>query len=375
MKLLYWLALVVCLHLEVNYQKEIKSEGDKLQMAATYRVGIVGLGRVASSIQEEVAGYAGRMLLPYSHTHAYAAVPQTRVCAVADVDPQKTEAYVEQWEPEFGEIAAYTSYEQMLQSEDLDIVSVCTHAPLHAPVTQAAARAGVKAIFCEKAIATSLAEADAMIAACEEQGVKLVINHTRRWDPYYETALDLIQEGRIGSLRTISVHFAGGLLHTGIHWLDVMLLFSQSSVAWVMGNLAPGADIAADAGGTASVGFHNGVMGFIDGQSGPVFEIDAIGTAGRLRLSSSDAEFFTFDSATRTMVKRPFPLVTHPRSGMQGAVEEIVYCIENESPSRSDGRVGRAALELALAVYASHASNGAKVQLPLADRDRAVLSR
>ena len=346
-----------------------------MPMAATYRVGIVGLGRVAGSIQDEVAGYAGRMLLPYSHTHAYAAVPQTRVCAVADVDSEKTAAYIERWQPEFGEIAAYDSYEEMLQSEELDIVSVCTHAPLHAPVTQAAAQAGVKAVFCEKVIATSLAEADAMIDACDEHNVKLVINHTRRWDPFYETALALIQDGRIGSVRTISAHFAGVLLHTGIHWLDMMLLFSQSAAAWVAGTLAPGADVALDAGGTACVGFHNGVMGFIDGQSGPVFEIDVIGTAGRLRLSNSDAEFFTFDSATRTMVKRPFPLVAYPRSGMQGAVEEIVQCIAADRPSRSDGRVGRAALELALAVYASHASNGAPVRLPLAERERVVLSR
>lgn len=344
-------------------------------MTASYRVGIVGLGRVASSIQEEVAGYAGRMLLPYSHTHAYAAVPQTRVCAVADIDSERAAAYVAQWQPEFGEIAVYTSYEEMLQCEHLDIVSVCTHAPLHAPVTLAAAEAGVKAVFCEKAIATSLAEADAMIAACDEHNVKLVINHTRRWDPFYETALTLIQDGRIGSVRTIAAHFAGTLIHTGIHWLDAMLLFSQSPAAWVMGNLAPGSDVALDAGGTASVGFHNGVMGYIDGQSGPVFEVDVIGTAGRLRLSNSDAEFFTFDSATRTMVKRPFPLVTYPRSGMQGAVAEIVQCLKEDRPGRSDGRVGRAALELALAVYASHASNGARVLLPLSDRERVVLSR
>ncbi len=344
-------------------------------MAATYRVGIVGLGRVANTIQAEVLSYAGRMLLPYSHTHAYAAVPQTRVCAVADIDSQKTAAYIAQWQSEFGEIAAYSSYEDMLQNEQLDIVSVCTHAPLHAPVTQAAAQAGVKAVFCEKAIATSLAEADAMIAACAAQNVKLVINHTRRWDPYYETALALLQEGRIGSVRTVSAHFAGELVHTGIHWLDVMLNFSQSSAAWVSGTLAPGADVARDAGGSAQVGFHNGAVGFIDGQSGPQFEIDVIGTAGRLRLSNSDAEFFTFDSATRTMVKRPFPLVAYPRSGMQGAVEEIVHCIEEDRPSRSDGHAGRAALELALAVYASDASNGARIHLPLAERDRVVLSR
>ena len=353
----------------------MKAEEGKQLMAATYRVGIVGLGRVASSIQDEVAGYAGRMLLPYSHTHAYAAVPQTRVCAVADIDSQKTAAYLERWQPVFGDIAAYASYEEMLQNENLDIVSVCTHAPLHAPVTQTAVQAGVKAVFCEKAIATSLAEADAMIAACEEHDVKLVINHTRRWDPYYETALALIQEGRIGNVRTVSAHFAGELVHTGIHWLDMMLNFSQSTAAWVMGSLAFGADIALDAGGTAYVGFHNGAMGFIDGQSGPLFEIDVIGTAGRLRLSNSDAEFFTFDSATRTMVKRPFPLVAYPRSGMQGAVEEIVQCIEDDRPSRSDGHAGRAALELAVAVYASHASNGARVYLPLAERERTVLSR
>ncbi len=340
-----------------------------------YRVGIIGVGRVASTIQDEVLNYPGRMFLPYSHTHAYATVPQIRVVAAADIDAAKLQAYRERWQPVFGAITTYASYEEMLSKERLDIVSVCTPASLHAAPVMAAAQAGVRAIFCEKAMATSLVEADAMLAACDEHRVKLVIDHTRRWDPYYESALKLVHEGRIGTVRSVVGHFGGALLHTGTHMLDLMLMFGQSPVEWVAGMLADGADEARDAGGSAHFRFANGAMGFIDGSSGPLFEVDVIGSAGRLRLSNFDAEFFTLDTATRTLVQRPFPVVGYVHSGMQGAVQEIIACIEQDTPSRSDGYAGRAALELALAVYASHKADGARVPLPLADRDLRVESR
>ena len=64
----------------------------------------------------------------------------------------------------------YADYEAMLAREDLGLVSVCTHAALHAPVAIAAAAAGVRGVLCENAVATSLAEADAVLAACARHG-------------------------------------------------------------------------------------------------------------------------------------------------------------------------------------------------------------
>ncbi|MAT77349.1 hypothetical protein CMK14_19685 [Candidatus Poribacteria bacterium] len=68
----------------------------------------------------------------------------------------------------------------MLEKEQLDLVSVCTTAKIRANIVQDTARAGVKAIWAEKPMAISLAEADAMVNVCRENDVVLAINCARR---------------------------------------------------------------------------------------------------------------------------------------------------------------------------------------------------
>ena len=78
----------------------------------------------------------------------------------------------------------------MLAREDLDILVVATSEHRHADITVDGARAGVKAVFCEKPLATSMEDADRMIEACEENGVVLISGHTRRWRRIYHTVRD-----------------------------------------------------------------------------------------------------------------------------------------------------------------------------------------
>lgn len=59
----------------------------------------------------------------------------------------------------------YSSWREMLGSEDLDIVSVATYSPWHAEITIACAEAGVRAVICEKPITTRLSDADRVIDA------------------------------------------------------------------------------------------------------------------------------------------------------------------------------------------------------------------
>jgi len=86
----------------------------------------------------------------------------------------------------------YRDWREMLAAEELDIVSVSTYTPAHAPVTIACARAGVSAVFCEKPLAVSLRAADTMIEECRRAGTLLVVNHSRRWDPAFMEAARLI---------------------------------------------------------------------------------------------------------------------------------------------------------------------------------------
>lgn len=74
----------------------------------------------------------------------------------------------------------YADYKEMLSREKLNIVSVCTPSGTHSQIAVDAAKSGVKAIFCEKPIATSVPEARKIVDACKKHGMYLTVNHSRR---------------------------------------------------------------------------------------------------------------------------------------------------------------------------------------------------
>ncbi len=98
---------------------------------------------------------------------------------------------------------AFTSLQELLA--EVDVVDVCTPTPTHKDLVLAAAAAG-KDIICEKPMARRLRDAEAMIAACEEAGVRLFVAHVVRFFPEYARAkevLDSGQLGRPGIIRTV----------------------------------------------------------------------------------------------------------------------------------------------------------------------------
>jgi predicted dehydrogenase len=118
--------------------------------------------------------------------------------AVADVRPAVAEAAATR----FGAAAAYGDYRQLLERDDLDLVDICTPEFLHAEQTIAAAAAG-KHVLCEKPMAATVAEADAMLDACRRAGVRLMIAHSRRFTPRYQRIRAAIDRGEIGAVRFV----------------------------------------------------------------------------------------------------------------------------------------------------------------------------
>ena len=82
----------------------------------TYRVGVIGCGRMGSTIDDEVQGNAS-VILPFSHTAAYMEEPRVHVVAAADVAPDKRAAYRLRWDVE----RVYESHIPLLEHEKLDI--------------------------------------------------------------------------------------------------------------------------------------------------------------------------------------------------------------------------------------------------------------
>ena len=95
----------------------------------TLRAGIVGCGGISRS-----------------HATAYANLDGVTLSALCDINEDALNARAD----EHGVSARYSDYEEMFEKEGLDVVSVCTHAPLHGPVAIAAAKHGVN-VLSEKA--------------------------------------------------------------------------------------------------------------------------------------------------------------------------------------------------------------------------------
>ncbi len=358
----------------------------------TYRAALIGTGRIGHSYDEEIvvhqfpAYYQGDnrhsglyVTLPVNHAAAYQSVPNFTLVAAANRGVEKLKIFGEQR----GVQALYTDFRQLLRDEQPDVVSVCTQSPEKAEITIAAAEAGVKAIVLEKAFATSMAEADTMIAACAAHNVLLVVNHPYRFSPLVRRAKTLVEQGAIGELTSVTVHAGGGMLHVGTHTFDLMRYFAGDAVELYaqVPHYAPAQDLPAD----GMVTFANGVTGLFTHSHREAQSIEIRGQRGHLTLSSlvGDGWLYQVEPTLPPAVKRQYPerltaqpIVSdaHTLSMTQRLLYELAHTLRTGAPFISTGRDGAVALELGLACFASHLAGGT-VRLPLVDRTLRIPNR
>jgi D-xylose 1-dehydrogenase (NADP+, D-xylono-1,5-lactone-forming) len=138
--------------------------------------------------------------ISYQHAAACQALPDVELVAVCDT---KAEA-AERLGAQFGVTGRYGSLDQLLERESADLVIVATWGSTHAEVCGRLARSGkVKAILCEKPLATDAAEAAEMFRVARESGVMLAEAFRLRHQPIHHRVRELIDEGRIGEVRHV----------------------------------------------------------------------------------------------------------------------------------------------------------------------------
>ncbi len=354
-------------------------------MTNPLRAGVIGLGRMGSTFDDEIEydiRRGGVVFLPYCHAPSYAASPLTTLVAGADLHGDQRREFSQRWHLASDHV--YTNYQEMLDTEQLDIVSVCTTARHRASIVMDCARAGVKAIWAEKPIALSLAEADDMIQICKEEGVVLAINCARRWHPLFFQARKLIEQGELGEILHVTGYGQCGLSHNGSHLIDTLRFLAGGDVKWVFGEIAEDTAMPAegDLQGNGYLAFNNGVRGFLRGTPSGAAEWDfeVIGTEGRIRSSALGLDFELFKMVAGGVrgrdlpAKVPYPWPTHMRGMGEIILEDLTHCIHTGASPRCSGEDGRQALEVALALHESHAQGGMKTYLPLPDRSRRIYS-
>lgn len=338
----------------------------------TYRVAIVGLGRMGSTIDPEVEGYPS-IVLPYSIAASCKASDRLEVVAGCDVLPEKRKAFGEKW----GVKALYDGYLKMMADEKPDMVAVCTKGDLHAEMGGAVAEAGVPMLYLEKAMACSMAEADAVRDACVTHGTAFNTGVLRRFDNRYWKARELIESGSIGEVKAV-VHYAGSsLLHGHIHSLDTLsYLIGDPEVVQVQGDLLPrdltieGNRLDKDPAAVYHVLFANGVEGWTIPAGHWEFEV--VGTDGAIRSRNNgigwELRKVGPEAGRRRFVEAAdFPEV-EPKSAVVACLEDLVDAHESGETTLGNVAVTHRITEACLAVAESHRRGGRWIRPGEVDR-------
>lgn len=342
----------------------------------TYRAGIIGLGFIGAA--DQTSGDAlGQQVenLDGTHLGALAGNPRIRLVAGSSRDPGRRSRFEER-----AGVPSYADWREMIAAEALDLVSVATYTPVHEEITVACARAGIRAIYCEKPMASRVSEGDRMLQACRESGSLLAINHNRRFHPNYRRLRDLIGDGGLGELTSVNLQWSSGRLgNVGTHLFDALRMVTARRVEAVAGTL----DLAGkpdcrgpafqDPGGWGLMRLVGGVMVTVDASdyARVPMSLSINGSKGRALTGGDEVSLEYWDGR-----REQWPSLRGQASGMDRAVQEIVAWLDGRGPFAYDAGEALQVLESIVAFHASHDRSGAWIELPLrgADRDRLLNS-
>ena len=316
-----------------------------------YRAVIIGLSGIGARRPEEDEHLPVYGPMPGSHAGAYDRHPQTEVVAVCDLREEALADFKSQWGDVWPDVRLYTDYRELLQAEKPDLVSVATSDHVHADMTVAAAESGARAILCEKPIATSLEDADQMIAAAEANGVLLSIEQFSR---------------------------RAMLFRNGTHLLDMICFYAEANPWWLVSELEEGfehfteykgdggKDPAVDPYASAYIRFDNGVRAFYN-----AYKVDFPGSRfaltcedGRIEISDQGASLIRgrshFESSASPILSGKYAM-----ENQTAAVAELIRILEEGGDLVSPAREARKTVEIMMGILKSHHGGNCRVDFPM----------
>ena len=350
-----------------------------------FRVGVIGCGRMANTIEDEQINrrkqrpYRGGLALPYSHAAGYAAIDETEIVAACDIHEGRLANFVERWNVP----AAYTDYREMIEKENLDIVSVTTRPEQHAEEMVFAAEHGVKGVYAEKPLCMSLVETDAIRDAFERNGVHLEYGPIYRHWAAYEQARTIAESGELGEVQSV-LGFEGKALEG--HFIDLLLYMlgdpEPVSIQGIISQLNPA---EGDTSGmkfvqdtsilSALIKFDNGTTAHVAG-TGVGREIELVCTNGvhpcceRWRSGA--------DAASRCDIGcvgyGPGRAYTAAERHCLSHQRDLIHSIKTGEPGKSNLRVTLLSQDIGFGIYESHLRGGVPISPPIPNRERWVFS-
>lgn len=273
----------------------------------------------------------------------------------------------------------YDTMGQIAENPDIDIIYIVTPPGLHAAHAIAAARTG-KHVICEKPMANTVAECDAIIAACRQAGVKLSMGYRLHFDPFHEVLRTLVRTGEFGPFRQLDGGFgftmtrpqwraekalAGGgpLMDLGVYVVQEMCMAADAAPVAVTARELPKqrpeffrdveeaiewtAEFADGARGKGFTSYNAGRNDFRADAAGGWFQLGPAYSYGGLKGATS---------------RGPIE-VTPPRSQQALQLDDFALCVKEDRATRVPGEMGRRDMVVIEGIYASAAAGGQRVEL------------
>jgi len=312
-------------------------------------VAIVGLGRIASLLEEDTLREK-----PCTHAGAIAANGDCVLAAGCDIDEERRRLFAEKWQ-----VPVYADAAEMLRIHTPRILVIATHPDSHYHYCRLAADFNIPVVICEKPLADTIGEAR-KIARLAERGLIIITNHERRYAQDYTRAraiLDVTAKdgaamlGRLLSVRAVlymgkTKRLLDVLWHDGTHLADAIMflanaklkhrrrwgvpLNARSGTAWLEGELR-----AESSAQPVPVIIEVGA-----GRDHLVFEMEFSCEKGRLRIGNGIFE--VWESAPSPYaeqfrsLKRTDEVFTGPTAYFANMVQDAVACAR-EAGSRTPG--------------------------------------
>lgn len=317
------------------------------------------------------------------HIDALEVISEANLVAVCDINEKRAKSTAAMMD----NVNYYTSYDDMLTNENVDVVTILTPSGLHPDHTIDIVKKYKKNIVCEKPMALKLEDADAMIKTCDEEGVRLFVVKQNRYNLPVQKTRTALEEGKFGKLTmgTVRVRWARHQAYydqdewRGTWALDGGVITNQAShhidlLEWMLGEPVSVmaktdtflADVEVDDTAAAIIKFKSGALGIVEATTatrpcnleGSLSLLGEKGTVVIGGFAVNQMETWTFeglsDDDSKNIVKEYAEMPDNVYGfGHQRYLEHVIDCIKNNKKALVDGLEGRKSLELINAMYES----------------------
>lgn len=307
----------------------------------------------------------------------------------------KKEEYLTKMKDDSLKVSTYTDYKEMLEKEDIDVVTIATESGYHAEIAIYCMNKG-KHVLVEKPMALSIDDANKMIETAKKNNVKLSVCHQNRFNKPIQKLRSAVEEGKFGRIMNGTARIlwrrdenyykqapwrgtwdldGGTLMNQCIHNIDLLQWMIGSEVERVYAECDTFRNnIEAEDFGAVVVRFKNGAIGIIEG-SAVVYPknleetLSIFGTDGTVvvgGLAVNELKTWRFEGEDEEVVKRDLQVEIENvyGKGHTPLFKDVIDAINNDRKPYISGEDGIVPLSIILAAYKSR-KTGMPVKFPL----------